>query len=92
MHAAHGGGAVAQSVALARQLKAIGVELIDVSSGALVPKAARVVRRRAGSAVTSEHPFRDGATASTGEPLMSQGVRATIERASEPAWLGGTEE
>jgi 2,4-dienoyl-CoA reductase-like NADH-dependent reductase (Old Yellow Enzyme family) len=34
---AEGGWDVAQSVALARQLKELGVDLIDVSSGALVP-------------------------------------------------------
>jgi 2,4-dienoyl-CoA reductase-like NADH-dependent reductase (Old Yellow Enzyme family) len=37
---AEGGWDIAQSVVLARALKARGVDLIDVSSGALVPKAA----------------------------------------------------
>lgn len=36
---AEGGWDVEQSVVLARRLKTIGVDLIDVSSGALVPKA-----------------------------------------------------
>lgn len=36
---AEGGWDIEQSVALARQLKGLGVDLIDVSSGALVPKA-----------------------------------------------------
>ena len=36
---AEGGWDVEQSVALARRLKDLGVDLIDVSSGALVPKA-----------------------------------------------------
>jgi 2,4-dienoyl-CoA reductase-like NADH-dependent reductase (Old Yellow Enzyme family) len=36
---ADGGWDADQSVALARRLKALGVDLIDVSSGALVPKA-----------------------------------------------------
>lgn len=57
---ADGGWDVAQSVALAKQLKALGVDLIDVSSGALVPKVripvgkgyqvpfARTIRHEAG--------------------------------------------
>jgi 2,4-dienoyl-CoA reductase-like NADH-dependent reductase (Old Yellow Enzyme family) len=57
---AEGGWDVEQSVVLARQLKALGVDLIDVSSGALVPKAripvskgyqvplARAIRHEAG--------------------------------------------
>jgi 2,4-dienoyl-CoA reductase-like NADH-dependent reductase (Old Yellow Enzyme family) len=57
---AEGGWDVEQSVALARRLKGLGVDLIDVSSGALVPKVripvsrgyqvpfARTIRREAG--------------------------------------------
>jgi 2,4-dienoyl-CoA reductase-like NADH-dependent reductase (Old Yellow Enzyme family) len=59
---ADGGWDLDQSVELARRLKKIGVDLIDVSSGALVPKAsipvgkgyqvplARRIRREAGIA------------------------------------------
>ena len=36
---ANGGWDADQSVVLAQRLKALGVDLIDVSSGALVPKA-----------------------------------------------------
>lgn len=58
---AEGGWDVEQSVALAQQLKAIGVDLIDVSSGALVPRVripvskgyqvpfARTIRHKAGA-------------------------------------------
>ncbi|MBL8800069.1 MAG: NADH:flavin oxidoreductase/NADH oxidase [Planctomycetia bacterium] len=57
---ADGGWDIEQSVVLARQLKGLGVDLIDVSSGALVPKAripvgkgyqvpfARTIRRETG--------------------------------------------
>lgn len=57
---AEGGWDVEQSVVLARQLKGLGVDLIDVSSGALVPKVripvskgyqvpfARTIRQEAG--------------------------------------------
>ena len=47
---AEGGWDVDQSVVLACRLKELGVDLIDVSSGALVPKA--------------QHPGRQGVTRS----------------------------
>jgi 2,4-dienoyl-CoA reductase-like NADH-dependent reductase (Old Yellow Enzyme family) len=42
---AEGGWDVEQSIALARRLKPLGVDLIDVSSGALVPHASIPVSR-----------------------------------------------
>jgi 2,4-dienoyl-CoA reductase-like NADH-dependent reductase (Old Yellow Enzyme family) len=61
---AEGGWDVEQSVVLARQLKALGVDLIDVSSGGLVPKARIPVGR--GYQVPFARKIRDEAGVRTG--------------------------
>ncbi|QDV35630.1 NADH:flavin oxidoreductase/NADH oxidase [Tautonia plasticadhaerens] len=59
-----GGWDIEQSVVLARHLKGLGVDLIDVSSGALVPKATIPVSR--GYQVPFARRIRDGAGIMTG--------------------------
>ncbi|MGE0536757.1 MAG: NADH:flavin oxidoreductase/NADH oxidase [Pirellulales bacterium] len=59
-----GGWDVEQSVALCRELKLLGVDLIDVSSGALVPKARIPVGR--GYQVPLARRIRDDAQIKTG--------------------------
>jgi len=59
-----GGWDVEQSVVLARRLKALGVDLIDVSSGALVPKARIPVGK--GYQVPLARRIRDEAGIATG--------------------------
>lgn len=61
---ADGGWDVEQSVVLARHLKDLGVDLIDVSSGGLVPKARIPVGK--GYQVPSAQTIRDGAGIITG--------------------------
>jgi 2,4-dienoyl-CoA reductase-like NADH-dependent reductase (Old Yellow Enzyme family) len=61
---ADGGWDVEQSVILARHLKGLGVDLIDVSSGALVPKARIPVSR--GYQVAFARKIRDEACIPTG--------------------------
>jgi 2,4-dienoyl-CoA reductase-like NADH-dependent reductase (Old Yellow Enzyme family) len=61
---ADGGWDVEQSVALARQLKGLGADLIDVSSGALVPKARIPVSK--GYQVAFARTIRDEAGVMTG--------------------------
>ena len=61
---ADGGWDVEQSVALARKLKGLGVDLIDVSSGALVPKARIPVSK--GYQVPFARTIRDEANMLTG--------------------------
>ena len=61
---AEGGWDVDQSVVLARRLKELGVDLIDVSSGALVPKARIPVGK--GYQVPFARKIRDEADIMTG--------------------------
>jgi len=61
---ADGGWDLEQSVVLCRELKALGVDLIDVSSGALVPKARIPVGK--GYQVPLARRIRDDAKISTG--------------------------
>lgn len=61
---ADGGWDVEQSVVLCRELKALGIDLIDVSSGALVPKARIPVGK--GYQVPLARRIRDDAKISTG--------------------------
>ena len=55
-----GGWDVDQSVALARRLKGLGVDLIDVSSGALMPKARIPVGKGYQVPFARTHPRRGG--------------------------------
>jgi 2,4-dienoyl-CoA reductase-like NADH-dependent reductase (Old Yellow Enzyme family) len=73
---AEGGWDVAQSVALARQLKELGVDLIDVSSGALVPHVRIPVSK--GYQVSFARTIRDESGLMTGAVgLITEAAHAT---------------
>ncbi len=55
-----GGWDADQSVVLARHLKSLGVDLIDVSSGALVPKAAHSGRQGLSGTLCAADSMRGG--------------------------------
>jgi 2,4-dienoyl-CoA reductase-like NADH-dependent reductase (Old Yellow Enzyme family) len=74
---AEGGWDVEQSVVLARHLKALGVDLIDVSSGALVPKARIPVGK--GYQVPFARKIRDEACIATGAVGMITEARHADE-------------
>jgi 2,4-dienoyl-CoA reductase-like NADH-dependent reductase (Old Yellow Enzyme family) len=81
---ADGGWDVAQSVVLAARLKKLGIDLIDVSSGGLVPKARNPVAK--GYQVPFARKFREAVGIVTG----AVGLITEAKHASELVTAGGT--
>ena len=84
---ADGGWDVDQSVVLARRLKELGVDLIDVSSGALVPKARIPVGK--GYQVPFARKIRDEAEIMTGAVGMitEPGMPTRSSPVATPTWF-----
>ena len=88
---ADGGWDVDQSVVLARRLKELGVDLIDVSSGALVPKARIPVGK--GYQVPFARKIRDEAEIMTGAVGMitEPSMPTRSSPAATPTWFSSAE-
>ena len=94
-----GGWDITQSVALAKQLKPLGIDLIDVSSGGMVPTAqipvtkgyqvpfARAIREQAGIATGAVGMITDVAQA---DQIIAEGAADMVligrELLREPYW------